>query len=211
MINVLLKNKKGQSQTWDYIDLMFTFLILIFIFFFVGFLIDSEKGGIQQRINAVSNSIRQTDLLLVNFKFEGGFLSRDIISKNDGSNPYIPNNFEFSSFTTGVPGESTFVSTEVDESPCYLECKLEELLLDLNPNYKNKGNHFIVEYPGDEKPLIIGNKGACGEVCSVDEIYLPSFEKGIVNVTYVVCDKSVFGSLMVFHSACDIESGVWWE
>ena len=211
MINKLLKNKKGQAQVWDYMDLMFTVIILIFIFFFVGFLIDSERGGIKEKMKSVSNSIRQTDLLLVNFKLEAGSLPREVMFKNDGSNPHILNELEFSDFTTGIPGESTSVVMKDDTGPCYLECKLEELLFDLNPNYEDKGNHFIVEYPGDDEPLIIGNKGACGEVCSIDKIYLPSFEGGIVKVTYVVCDKSVFGGMMVFHSACNVGNGVWWE
>ena len=192
MINALLKNKRGQSQVWDYTDLLYTVIILTFIFFFVGFLVDSEKLVIQERIKFVSNTIKQTDSLLVNFKLEGSSLSRDVMLRNDGSNPYLLAESGFPNFATGVPGEST--STVTEYSSCDLECQLEELLLELNPEYKTLGNHFIIEYSEDDH-IIVGKTDQCKQVCNIDEIYLPSFEEGVVRVTYVACGKSQSGTI----------------
>ena len=61
----MIINKKAQGQIWHFVDLMFTFFILIFIFFFVSFLINTEKESTVDKISAVSNEFKAEDALMV--------------------------------------------------------------------------------------------------------------------------------------------------
>lgn len=61
----MIQNKKAQGQIWHFLDLMFTFFMLIFIFFFVTFLINTEKENIVDKISTVSNEFKAEDALMV--------------------------------------------------------------------------------------------------------------------------------------------------
>ena len=61
----MINNKKAQGEFWHFIDLMFTSFILIFIFFFVTFLINTEREITVDKINAMSYDFKASDASIV--------------------------------------------------------------------------------------------------------------------------------------------------
>ena len=64
----MINNKKGQGQIWHFLDLMFTMIILVFIFFFISILISTEKETTIDKISEISNEFKVKDALMVYLK-----------------------------------------------------------------------------------------------------------------------------------------------
>jgi hypothetical protein len=148
-------NKRGQSQIWNFKDLMFTFLMLIFIFFAISTFLNAETNKIEDKVYYKTSSFKAVDVSLTYLKFH----------------------------STLMPGLTMgdLITLYCEGTQVPLVSETEKFLKEFFPlTYDEK--FFQISCPAPL--LIIGREGICSTREAHSRIQIPSLSNKIIHIFY---------------------------
>ena len=155
----MIMNKRGQSQIWNFKDLMFTFLMLIFIFFAISTFLNAETNKIEDKVYYKTSSFKAVDVSLTYLKFH----------------------------STLMPGLTMgdLITLYCEGTQVPLVSETEKFLKEFFPlTYDEK---FFQINCSETTPLIIGKKKTCSTREAHSRIQIPSLSNKIIHIFY--CHK----------------------